>query len=87
MIQFQRFGIYFNQIKLPVNPSELTVSYEGESTTYNMIDKGDVIIPRNMKLATVEISSFFPRNSYIAGTVSDAWFTPEGYVKFFKALL
>ena len=87
MIQFQRFGIYFNQIQLPVNPSELTVSYEGESTTYNMIDKGDVIIPRNTKLATVEISSFFPRNSYISGVVQDSWYTPEGYVKFFRALL
>lgn len=87
MIQFQRFGIYFNQIKLPVNPSELTVSYEGESTTYNMIDRGDVIIPRNTKLATVEISSFFPRNSYISGVVQDSWYTPEGYVRFFSTLL
>ena len=87
MIQFQRFGIYFNQIKLPVNPSELTVAYEGENTTYNMIDKGEVIIPRNSKLATVEISSFFPRNSYMSGVVQDSWYTPEGYVKFFNALL
>lgn len=87
MIQFQRFGIYFNQIKLPVNPSELTVSYEGETTTYNMIDKGEVIIPRNPKLATVEISSFFPRNSYMSGVVQDSWYTPEGYVKFFSTLL
>jgi hypothetical protein len=52
-----------------------------------MIDKGEVIIPRNTKLATVEISSFFPRNSYMSGTVSDSWYTPEGYVKFFQALL
>lgn len=87
MIQFQRFGIYFNNIQLPVNPSELTVSYEGETTSYNMIDKGEVIIPRNTKLATVEISSFFPRNSYMSGVVSDSWYTPEGYVKFFTTLL
>lgn len=87
MIQFQRFGIYFNNIKLPVNPSELTVNRDGETTSYNMIDKGEVIIPRNTKLSTVEISSFFPRNSYISGVVQDSWYTPEGYVKFFTALL
>lgn len=87
MIQFQRFGIYFNDIKLPVNPSELTVTSDGENNTYNMIDKGEVIIPRNTKLSTVEISSFFPRNSYTSLTVQNAWYTPEGYVRFFNALL
>lgn len=101
-MEFQRYGIYFNSnqyvndpqlgltalsIRLPVNPSEVTVNHVAETTNYNMIDKGEVIIPRNTKLRTVEISSFFPRNSYMSGTVSNAWYTPEGYVKFFTSLL
>lgn len=85
-----RYGIYFNtdkqQIQLPVNPSELSVTYPGDNTTYNLIGKGEVIIPRNPKLATIEISSFFPRNSYMVGTVSDSWYRPEDYVRFFKTL-
>lgn len=85
-----RYGIYFNtqnqSIQLPVNPEELTVNYAGDNTDYNLIDKGEVIIPRHPKLATVEISSFFPRNSYNGLTVSNSWNRPEDYVRFFKSL-
>lgn len=91
-----RFGVYFNttnsngalkqSIQLPMNPQEITVSYAGDNTTYNLISLGEVIIPRNPKLATVELSSFFPRNSFIDGTVSDAWYKPEFYVEFFTQL-
>lgn len=101
-MEFQRYGIYFNSnqyvndpqigltalsVRLPVNPSEITVTMSGETTTYNLINKGEVIIPRNTKLRTVEFSSFFPRNSYMSGTVGDSWYKPEGYVKFFNSLL
>ena len=101
-MEFQRYGIYFNSnqyvndpkigltaltVRLPVNPSEVTINMSGENSSYNLIDKGEVIIPRNMKLRTVEFSSFFPRNSYISGTVSNSWYTPEGYVNFFQSLL
>lgn len=90
------FGVYFNttqsngtvkqSVRLPMNPQELTVSYAGDNTTYNLISLGEVIIPRNPKLATVELSSFFPRNSFIDGTVSDSWYKPEFYVEFFTQL-
>jgi len=90
------FGVYFNTIKsngtvkqsvqLPMNPQEITVSYAGDNTTYNLISLGEVIIPRNPKLATVELSSFFPRNSFIDGTVSNSWYKPEFYVEFFTQL-
>lgn len=85
-----RFGIYIKTdkqtIQLPVNPQELSVTYGGDNTNYNVIGKGEIVIPRRPKLATVEISSFFPRNSYIVGTVSDTWYKPEDYVRFVKTL-
>ncbi len=91
-----QFGIYFNtvdvdgvtkqSVRLPVNPTEITVSYPGESSTYNLINIGEVIIPRNPKLAVVEISSFFPRNAFIDITVSNSWYKPEFYVEFFHQL-
>lgn len=101
-MEFQKYGIYFNSnqytndpqigltalsIRLPVNPTEVTITMSGESTSYNLINKGEVIIPRNTKLRTVEFSSFFPRNSYMSGTVGDSWYKPEGYVRFFTSLL
>lgn len=91
-----QFGIYFNttgqngakgqSIRLPMNPQELRVSYAGDNTTYNVCSLGEVIIPRSPKLATVDIESFFPRNAYIDGTVSNAWYKPEFYVEFFTQL-
>lgn len=91
-----RFGVYFNttnsngtlkqSVQLPMNPQEITVAYAGDNTTYNLISLGEVIVPRNPKLATVELSSFFPRNSFIDGTVSDSWYKPEFYVEFFTQL-
>lgn len=90
MIQYQRYGVYIKtdkqSIQFPVNPQELSVSYGGDNTNYNLIGKGEVIIPRRPKLATVEISSFFPRNSYMVGTVSNSWYKPEDYVRFIKTL-
>ena len=87
----QSFGIYFDsgkqKVRLPVNPSELTVQYEGDNTNYNLVSLGEVVIPRNPKLPIVSIDSFFPRNSYITGTVSDKWYKPEFYVEFFTKLL
>lgn len=84
------YGVYFKTdkqtIQLPVNPQELSVTYGGDNTNYNLIGKGEVVIPRLPKLATVEITSFFPRNSYIAGTVSNAWHKPEDYVRFFQTM-
>ena len=90
MIQYQRFGVYIKtdrqSIQFPVNPQEISVTYGGDNTNYNLIGKGEVIIPRRPKLATVEISSFFPRNGYIVGTVADSWYKPEAYVRFIKTL-
>lgn len=84
------FGIYFHTskqtVRLPMNPNELTIRYDGDNTTYNLISLGEAVIPRNPKLATVDISSFFPRNSYMAGTSTDAWYKPEFYVDFFRML-
>lgn len=95
------FGIWFDlgkskdKIRLPVNPPELTVSYEGDNTNYNLISLGEVVVPRTPKLATVHISSFFPADRYIAGTVSNveydgqiqsARFQPKTYIEFFQRL-
>jgi hypothetical protein len=89
-------GVNKNKIKLPVNPSEISVVYDGDNTNYNLIGLGETVIPRTPKLATVKISSFFPAaNRFIAGTTSNAIqdgtinsvrFEPITYVNFFHKL-
>ncbi len=92
-MMYSKFGIYFvtesllQKIRLPVNPSELTISYAGENSSYNLVGTGEVIIPRLPKLATVSISSFFPRNEYIPFSTEDSWYQASDYVNFFRSLL
>lgn len=101
MDETQYFGIWFDlgkgkdKIRLPMNPSELTVQYDGDNTNYNLIGLGETVIPRIQKLAVVSIISFFPANRYIAGTVSNvvyegrvqsARYEPQTYIEFFQRL-
>lgn len=85
------YAIYFvtnkQRIRLPVNPTEVTVTQDGEASTYNVIGLGEIIIPRRKKLITIGFSSFFPRNTYLPLTTEESWHTPEDYVAFFTSLL
>lgn len=101
-MEAQYFSVWFDlgtgreKIKLPVNPSELSVVYEGDNTQYNLISLGETVIPRIPKLATIKISSFFPSaDRFIAGTTSNvimdgriqsARYAPRTYVEFFHRL-
>lgn len=100
-MEAQYFGIWFDlgknrdKIRLPVNPSELSVVYDGDNTNYNLIGLGETVIPRNPKLATVHLSSFFPASRFISGTVSEvvyegrvqsARYEPRTYIEFFHRL-
>ena len=74
-------------IELPVNPSDVTITYPGNPTNYDVEGVGDVVIPRIPKLANVTFESFFPRERiFITGTNSTSWHTPEWYVNYFRSL-
>lgn len=87
------FGVWRNDsldsqlIELPVNPQEVSITYPGNPTNYDVEGIGDIIIPRIPKLATVTFESFFPREAiYTTGINSDSWYPPEWYVNFFRGL-
>ena len=77
----------YDPVQLPVNPQEVSFTYPGNPTNYDVEGVGDVIIPRRVKLATTTFESFFPRE-YVYQTVlnSDLNFTPEWYVNFFRMI-
>lgn len=77
----------FEPVQLPVNPQDVSITYPGNPTNYDVEGVGDVIIPRITKLATMTFESFFPRE-YVYQTVlnSDVNFTPEWYVNFFRMI-
>lgn len=57
-------------IEFPVNPKEYTVSYPTDHKTYDVLDIGEVIVPRLPSLMEVSWESFFPgygKNLFLAG--------------------
>lgn len=87
------FGVWnetsseYQLIELPVNPSEVTITYPANPTNYDVEGVGDIIVPRIPKLATVTFDSFFPREAvFISAANSESWYSPEWYVSFFRKL-
>lgn len=77
----------FDELELPVNPAEVTITYPANPTNYDVEGVGDIIVPRIPKLATVTFDSFFPREKiFITATNNEKWYSPEWYVSFFRNL-
>lgn len=87
------YRIWFNTqfskepVCLPVNPSEVSISYPANPTEYDVEGLGGIIVPRIPKLATLSFDSFFPRERVFQTVANDeSWYTPEWYVTFFRKL-
>lgn len=75
----------YDEIELPVNPQEVSITYPGNPSSYDVEGIGEIIIPRLTKLATVSFESFFPREKLYQTVInSESWHTPEWYVSFFR---
>jgi hypothetical protein len=73
------------EVMLPVNPQEVTITYPGNPTNYDVEGIGEIVVPRMQKLATCSFESFFPRERIYQTMInSHKWHTPEWYVNFFK---
>lgn len=72
-------------ITLPVNPEEIYLKRSGNNETVDLVQLGEALIPREAKLATIEIESFFPENP--DGLSSQSSFhEPDYYIDFFETL-
>ena len=71
------------KIRLPVNPEEIEIKYPTSHKTYDVLGKGEIIVPRKPSLNVVSWECFFPGNTgapYVNGGAKD----PERYVKLFR---
>lgn len=72
-------------IKLPVNPEEIWVKIGGNNESVDMVQNGEVNIPKDKKLTTIELAGFFPEDTdapYVQRGADGA----DAYVDFFKTL-
>lgn len=84
-----KYGVYFRKdgitIRLPVNPEELPIEYPTENNRYNVLDLGEIVVPRTPKLRQVSFEGVLPGDpdDPLIQTVG-GFKPPEFYINFFK---
>ena len=71
-------------IEFPVNPKEYTISYPADHKTYDILDIGEIIVPRLPSLMEVSWDSYFPGNSDDPLIYGHDWMEPGDYVEAIK---
>lgn len=71
-------------IEFPVNPKEYTISYPTDHKTYDILNIGEIIVPRLPSLMEVSWDSYFPGNSNDPLTYGHDWMEPGDYVEAIK---
>lgn len=73
-----------NTIEFPVNPEEYTVSYPTDHSAYNVMNTGEIIVPRLPSLMLVSWESYFPGDSNDPLIMGHDWEEPGDYVEVIK---
>lgn len=68
-------------IEFPVNPKEYTISYPSDNKTYNVLDIGEIVVPRLPSLMEVSWESYFPGDSDDPLIYGHDWEDPGDYVE------
>lgn len=71
-------------IEFPVNPREYTVSYPTDHAEYNVLDTGDIIVPKLPSLMEVSWESYFPGDPDDTLIQGHDWMEPGDYVETIK---
>lgn len=70
-------------VQIPVNPSKFTVSTSGNNSTMEIINLGEIVIPKKKKLSTISWECFFPQESWFSGVRTKYLFLqPSAYLSF-----
>ena len=73
---YLQFG---RKIRIPVNPSDISIKHPTKNKTYEVLDKGEIVVPMPAGLTEVTFESFIPSDysvPYSNGSVS-----PKSFVK------
>ncbi len=68
-------------MEFPVNPKEYSISYPSDNKTYNVLDIGEIVVPRLPSLMEVSWESYFPGDSDDPLIYGHDWTDPEDYVE------
>ena len=71
-------------IEFPVNPTKYTISYPTDHAEYNVLDIGDIIVPKLPSLMEVSWESYFPGHQDDPLIQGHNWMEPGDYVEAIK---
>lgn len=71
-------------IEFPVNPKEYTITYPTDHKTYDVLDIGEILVPRLPSLMEVSWESYFPGDNGDPLIYGHDWAAPGDYVEAIK---
>ena len=83
------YGLYFSKrgttIRIPVNPQEYPIKSPGDNTRYNVLNIGEIIVPRIPKLKQTSWESYFPGDPDDSlSVIGNGFKPPEFYIDTFN---
>jgi hypothetical protein len=75
---YLKFG---RKIKIPVNPDEINITHSSNNKTFQVLDKGEIVVPMPPGLSEVSFKSFVSNNDE---PFTDGLITPKAFVKTLK---
>lgn len=73
---YLQFG---RKIKIPVNPSDISIKRPSNNKTYEVLDKGEIVVPMPAGLTEVSFESFIPSDS--SAPYANSSISPKAFVK------
>lgn len=75
-------------VQLPVNPEKISVKFNGNNSTTEVIKLGDINLLKDRKLAEISFESFFPYDKWFSAIRTKGDFKrPKFYKNFFEDIM
>ena len=73
------YSVFIDKILLPVTPEEITTKINGNNKTMQLINEGEINIPKSAKLTDIEFTALLPNIKYPFARYQNTNFTNANY--------
>ena len=73
------YSVFMDKILLPITPEEITTKINGNNKTMQLINEGEINIPKSAKLTDIEFTALLPNIKYPFARYQNTNFTNANY--------